>query len=178
MAEWRRPVEIRIERVDRHRILVWIALAGLVLGSAMAVFGLPPVNLHGPAHFLGIMSPTCGGTRSVWAAMSGDLGASWRYNPLGTVLVVGAVGTLVRFAIGVSTGRWVNVRVRSWPVPAVLGGALFLALGIRQQLNVDLLRTPQDEFSLAGPLLNLGVVLVVVAVLGVRYRWAPSTRRV
>lgn len=160
MATWMRPVGMRIEDRDRHWPLAWIALGGLVLGGAMAVFGLPPVDIHGIPHYFGIMDPLCGGTRSVWAAMSGDLATSWRYNPLGIVLVVGAAATLVRLALGGVTGRWINLYVHSWRPLAAVGAVLFILLEVRQQLNADLLATPPEDFSPVGPLLN-GVPLLV-----------------
>ncbi|WP_156184822.1 DUF2752 domain-containing protein [Allosalinactinospora lopnorensis] len=108
MPAWRSPVEFRVEARDRHPWFALAALGGLVLGGLMAVFGLPPIDIHGPLHYLGIMDPGCGGTRSVWAAMRGDLAMSWRYNPIGIPLVVGAVATLLRLLVGVATGRWLN----------------------------------------------------------------------
>jgi hypothetical protein len=49
------------EPVDRHRWAGLLAVAGLAAGGAMAIFGLPPVDLHGPLHYAGIMDPLCGG---------------------------------------------------------------------------------------------------------------------
>ncbi|MCK9872371.1 DUF2752 domain-containing protein [Nocardiopsis dassonvillei] len=170
MSAWLRSLEFRVEEYDDHRLYAWLALIGLVLGAVMAVFGLPPVDIHGPLHYLGIMDPLCGGTRPVWAAMSGDLAESWRYNPLGIPLVVGAVVVLLRLVFGMMTGRWVNIRLRSWPIVAVVGGVLFGLLAIRQQLNVDLLRSPPGEFSLLGPVLNALPVLVLAIWVSLRRR--------
>ncbi|MGW8437918.1 DUF2752 domain-containing protein [Nocardiopsis sp. NPDC055879] len=175
MPVWLRPIEFRVEGRDRLRPLAWVALGGLVLGAAMAVFGLPPVDIHGPAHYVGIMDPLCGGTRSVWAVMGGDFATSWKYNPLGVPLVVGAVGTLVRFALGLATGRWLNVHVRSWATIAVVGGTLFGLLAARQQLNAELLSSPPDSFSLVGPLLNALPVLVMLVWLNVKRRRLLTT---
>ena len=170
MPEWLRPIAFKVERRDRLRPLSWTALAGLVLGGAMAVFGLPPVDIHGPLHYVGIMDPLCGGTRSVWAAMSGDLATSWRYNPLGLILVAGAAGTLVRLALGVVTGRWINVYVRSWTTIVVVGSVLFGALTARQQINADLLSSPPGSFSPVGLLLNVLPVVVMLVWLNVKRR--------
>ncbi|MFE3456677.1 DUF2752 domain-containing protein [Nocardiopsis aegyptia] len=175
---WLRPIEFRVEGRDRLRPLAWTALGGLVLGAAMAVFGLPPIDIHGPLHYVGIMDPLCGGTRSVWAALSGDVATSWRYNPLGIVLVAGAAGTLVRFAFGVVTGRWINVYVRSWAVVAGLGGVAFGLLAARQQLNADLLSSPPGSFSPVGLFLNVLPVLVMVVWVRVqRRRMIAGARR-
>ncbi|GAA3763235.1 hypothetical protein HDA32_004620 [Spinactinospora alkalitolerans] len=170
MAVWRASVELRIEARDRHRWLAVAAFGGLVVGALMAVFGLPPVDVHGLLHYAGIMDPACGGTRSVWAAMQGDWALSWRYNPVGIPLVVGAAATLVRFAVGLATGRWLNARVRSWPAVAVTGGVLFVLLGVNQQFHADLLRTPAQEFSPIGPILNAAPALALGAWIAIRRR--------
>ncbi|MUL41114.1 DUF2752 domain-containing protein [Streptomonospora sp. PA3] len=147
---WALPVRLRIEARDAHRWVSYLALGGLAAGAAMAVFGMPPVDLHAPTHYMGIMSPTCGATRAVEAAMSGDPAMSLRYNPLGLVLVAGAVAALARLAAGLLTRRWVNVRIASgWSV-GIIGGALLIALWVNQQLNADLLQTsPADATPLA-----------------------------
>ena len=46
----------------------------------MALWGLPPVDLHGPLHRLGIMDPVCGGTRSAYFAVSARWALAWYYN--------------------------------------------------------------------------------------------------
>lgn len=106
----------------------------------------------------------------MWAAMRGDLAMSWRYNPIGIPLLLGAAATLLRFLVGMATGRWLNVHVRSVTPLAVTGGALFGLLAVNQQLHVELLRTPGEEFSLVGPLLNMLPILVLCAVLVIRNR--------
>jgi hypothetical protein len=45
--------------------LTWLAAGGLLVGAALAVTGLPAIDLHGPQHHLGIMDPVCGMTRGV-----------------------------------------------------------------------------------------------------------------
>lgn len=155
----RSPVGLSVEDTDRLRPATVAAVAGLVLGGAMAVFGLPPVDLHGPNHFVGIMSPLCGATRSVWSAMGGDWAMSWRYNPIGPVLVLGAAAVLVRAALGAATGRWVNATVRAPWVLAGAAAALTAALWVRQQLNADLVGPrPGDTFSPAGIVLSAAVL--------------------
>lgn len=136
------PVAARVDRQDAHRRMTGLAVAGLALGAAMAVLGLPPLDLHGPLHYVGVMDPFCGGTRSVRLAMRGEWTASWRYNPLGLVLVAGAVLTLARSGLGVVTGRWLTleVRRRRLVLGVVLAGLALLWL--RQQLSADLLMAP------------------------------------
>ena len=137
-----RLVAVRRTDGDTLAVLTWLAVGGLVLGAALALFGMPPVELHGPQHDLGLMSPTCGATRSVAHALRGQLLSSVRYNPLGIVLVGGAVGVLVRAMIGRTTGRWWQP-VTERPVLlrwlAVIG---FLALWANQQAAADLLMRP------------------------------------
>ncbi|MCY9783410.1 DUF2752 domain-containing protein [Nocardiopsis sp. EMB25] len=170
MPQWAKPIAVRVEDRDRHRWTFWLAVAGLALGAAMAVFGLPPVSIHGPFHFFGIMDPFCGGTRSVWLAVKGDLALSWAYNPVGIPLVAGAVLTVPRILFGFATGRWVNVYVTRVMPLWIVGGTLFALLGVRQQLNVDLLRDPGEEFSFLGVFLNTLPVLVAAAWIVVQRR--------
>ncbi|MDT0300843.1 DUF2752 domain-containing protein [Streptomonospora wellingtoniae] len=161
---WALPVRMRVETHDGHRWVLYVAVGGLLAGAAMAVFGLPPVELHSPLHYMGVMMPTCGATRAVWAAMSGDLAMSLRYNPLGIVLVAGAFATLLRLAAGLVTGRWVNVRVVSWPAAAVVATVLVIALEVNQQLNRDLLQTSAED---ATPLATMAVYAVGAALAAV-----------
>ncbi|MDA2813180.1 DUF2752 domain-containing protein [Nocardiopsis sp. RSe5-2] len=168
------PIGFTVGGTDRMRLLTVAAGGGLVLGAAMAVFGLPPVDLHGPNHYVGIMSPTCGATRSVWAAMSGDWATSWRYNPLGILLVLGAAATLVRTAVGAATGRWVNVHIRSGRALLALTAVGTVALWIRQQLNADLVGPqPGETFSPAG----LFVALAATGAYALYHFGAPAVRR-
>ena len=130
---------LQVAAVDRHPRLVWIATTGLVAATLLGTIGMPPVELHSPTHDLGIMGPLCGMTRSVARAAVGDLAASWRYNPGGIVLVVGAWGAIVRTTVGTWTSRWANLRLDVtgggwWTIAAIV-----IALTINQQLHADLL---------------------------------------
>jgi hypothetical protein len=132
-------------RRDQHRWLTWAGLAGLCAAAAMAVFGLPPVDLHGPLHRLGIMDPLCGGTRAARYTAQGQWASAWQYNPLGIVTVVAAVLAAVRAAVGLCLRRWLTVSM-SWTarrrnVALVLLVIAVTALEIRQQLRADLLMT-------------------------------------
>jgi hypothetical protein len=130
------------EEVDRHPVLAWMALVGLALGGVLAVVGMPPVDLHGPTHQLGLMSPTCGMTRGVAAMVRGDITTAMAYNPASPLLVLGAVAAMLRLAIGRATRRWLTVHLHvtlsGW---VVLAGAL-LILAARQQQNAELLLGP------------------------------------
>lgn len=137
------PVRIAVDSRDRYR---WITLASLGLlatAGGMAVLGLPPIDLHGPNHWFGIMDPLCGGTRAARYTALGQWGLAWKYNPLGIVTVV-AVGLLVlRAGFGVLTRRWVALDITwtkrgRWTV-GVHVALLLIALEIRQQGRADLL---------------------------------------
>lgn len=124
---------------DRHRPLTVAALLGLPLAVLLAVFGLPPVDIHGPLHYMGIMGPTCGLTRSVMWFTRGQLATAWEYNPVGMLVVPGAVVVMGRAGFGWWTGHWADFKVRRNRrlIALLVVGALILTL--RQQLRVDLL---------------------------------------
>ena len=161
------PFQMVREGHDRHRWAGPLAAVGLVSGGLLAVLGLPPVDLHGPPHYAGVMDPLCGATRGVHAAMLGDLGEAWRYNPLSLVLVLGAAGALLREAVGRLRGRWLNLRViHRWTL-VVVGLTLLAALEANQQAHADLLRSGPGSTPSAW-LLPLGAAVVLLAQLLVR----------
>lgn len=132
---------VDVEAVDRHPVLIWLAIGGLALATILAVFGMPPVSIHAPTHDWGIMSPTCGLTRGVAAATRGDLATAWAYNPASLLLVGGAIASIARALVGSATGRWVNLR------PAITRGGWIgvalavVALEVNQQASAALLMT-------------------------------------
>lgn len=120
-----------------------MALAVLAAGSTMAVFGLPPVDLHGPLHHAGIMDPLCVGTRAAAYTARGEFALAWRYNPLSILVVVGAAALVVRTAVGLLARRWLTLKV-SWTLRRLWAAwatvlLLLAALTVRQQLRADLL---------------------------------------
>ena len=128
---------------DPWPVLTLLAPIGLLLAAGLALVGLPPFDLHGPLHLFGIMDPLCGGTRAVRLAAMGRWAESWRYNPAGAPLVVGAGVLVLRASAGWATGRWVTVTVRwtrqrRWAVWALLALAL-VVLEINQQEHAALL---------------------------------------
>lgn len=127
----------------------WITLVGgvgLLAAAAMAKFGLPPVDLHGPFHRLGIMDPFCGGTRAARLTAQGHLGDAWRYNPLGILATLAAGLASLRLLTGLAARRWLNLRFTWTPRRIRLAVAIFvvatIALEIRQQTRADLLLRP------------------------------------
>lgn len=131
------------ERRDRHLWATVVGTAGLGAATAMAAFGLPPVQLHGVHHYLGIMDALCGGTRAAASTAQGDWAQAWRYNPLGIVAVLAASAAALRALVGVLAGRWLTLAVALTPrqarALAVIAVAVFVALTVRQQLRADLL---------------------------------------
>lgn len=134
---------MRIDRTDQNLVLTITGIAGLVVAVVMAVFGLPPVDIHSPFHYMGVMDPLCGGTRAARLTAQGNWGAAWRYNPLGILATVAAALALVRLLIGVATHRWISVRFvwspRRQRVAYAIVIAAMVALEVRQQGRADLL---------------------------------------
>jgi hypothetical protein len=140
----RRPLlKATFERRDRHWWLTAVAVLALGTAIVMAIFGLPPIDLHSPLHKLGVMDPFCGGTRAARYAAQGDLAEAWRYNPLSILIVYGAGLAILRAAVGLVTRRWATVTIgwtptgRRWATVVLI--ALLVLLEIRQQLRADLL---------------------------------------
>ena len=136
-------VRLSWDRKDQHRVLTVTALIGVTIAAAMAVLGLPPIDLHGPFHRFGIMDPFCGGTRAARFTAQGEWALAWKYNPLGILAVLGAAAVTGRTAVGLLTRRWLNARVL-WTKPRVrfvitLVVLALLALEVRQQLRAELL---------------------------------------
>lgn len=71
---------------------------------ALAVVGVPSTDLHGPLHRIGIMDPACGGTRSVFLFLHGDLTRALHYNPAGPIVVLAAALIVLRTGAGWLTG--------------------------------------------------------------------------
>lgn len=145
-AEERAAISIAWSRVDGLRIVTVLGVLGLAAALTMALFGLPPIDLHGPLHRMGIMDPLCGGTRAARLTAQGNLAGAWKYNPLGILATFAAAAALARLMIGVVGRRWLNVHVAWTPrrmriALTVLVVALVI-LEIRQQGRADLLLKP------------------------------------
>ncbi|MGH8870449.1 MAG: DUF2752 domain-containing protein [Acidimicrobiia bacterium] len=129
---------------DRHPTTTRLVLIGIPLAVILAIVGLPPVDIHGPLHYLGIMGPTCGMTRGVMWTARGDLARAWQFNPASILVLPTMVVLTGRMIYGRITSRWLNLHIRwrpwLWLIPAVV----IVLLSIRQQLSVDfLLANPQ-----------------------------------
>jgi hypothetical protein len=125
---------------DRHRKWLRLAVLGIVGAFALALFGLPPVSVHEPTHFLGIMGPSCGMTRAVRLLAQGDLWGAWRYNPGSFVLAAAAGLLLIRGLVGITTTRWLDIAFHR---PRLVWATFlipFVALWINQQAHVSFIR--------------------------------------
>ena len=139
-------VGVRWSRRDEMRLVTWAGIAGLGLAIVMARFGLPPVDLHGPLHRMGIMDPLCGGTRAARLTAQGKLGSAWTYNPLGILATFVAAAAVLRMIVGVTARRWLNLQIHwsprlRWATLILVVGVL-IVLEIRQQGRADLLTKP------------------------------------
>ncbi|UGY91002.1 DUF2752 domain-containing protein [Streptomyces gobiensis] len=174
------PFRLVWEARDRHPWAGPLAAAGIAAGAVMAVFGLPPVDLHGPLHYVGVMGPLCGGTRGVHAVMLGHLDEAWRYNPLSPVLVAGAAGAVVREVVGRVSGRWLNLRVTRRRIAIVIGLLLVVALTVNQQAHADRLRTgpeggmPTELLLYVATVPLAAIAVAAMAVVRLRSRRHPG----
>lgn len=129
--------------VDHHRLLTLTALAGAAATALLALWGLPPIDLHGPLHRLGIMDPLCGGTRAAYYTINGQWARAWEYNPLGIAAVSAALLGTLRVGVGLLTRRWLTVTFHWTPRRArfaiVATVVLLGVLEVRQQLEAPLL---------------------------------------
>lgn len=135
-----RRVSVVFADRDRYRWAAPLAIAGGAAALTMAVFGLPPVNLHGPPHYLGVMGPVCGMTRAVRYFARLDIATAVFYNPAVPFVVLAGAAVLSRWAYGRGTGRWAELRVHWTPLLVLVVTAAVVALAARQQAYADLLR--------------------------------------
>lgn len=127
------------EAHDRHPTTTRLVVIGVPLVLLLAVVGLPPVDIHGPLHYRGIMGPTCGMTRGVMWTARGDLFRAWQFNPGSLLVLPTMVALTARMTYGKITGRWLNLHILRRPWLWVIPAVLMLVLAIRQQLNIDFL---------------------------------------
>jgi hypothetical protein len=131
------------ETHDRHPTTTRLALVGIPIAVIVAIVGVPPVDIHGPLHYLGIMGPTCGMTRGVMWTTRGDLARAWQFNPASLLVIPSMLALTGRSVYARITGRWLNLHLRWRPWLWIVPATLIILLSIRQQLNV--------EFLLANP---------------------------
>ena len=132
-----------IEDHDQYGSVTVVAILGVIAAFAITAFGLPPVDFHGPLHYIGIMDPFCGGTRAARYAAAGNLQMAWKYNPLGIVAVAGGAAIVARALVGLTTKRWVSPTIH-WTKKGrrtvlIITGLLLIVLEVRQQLIAEML---------------------------------------
>ena len=135
---------LTLATTDHLRWATKTSLAGMAGIAGLLLVGIPPVDVHGPLHHLGIMDPLCGGTRAMFLLITGQPGRAATYNPLVFPLAASLIVLWLRTAAGYLTSRWVDIHPPP-PVRRVLltvGVAAVLALQIRQQALADLLTQP------------------------------------
>jgi len=119
--------------------LTMVTALACAAAAAMAIFGLPPVDLHGPWHYLGVMDPLCGMTRAVRLLALGQVRRAVEYNPASPLLAALGAVVLVRAGIGCARGRWLRVQVHLSPVTLTVSALLVGLLWAHQQTHAALL---------------------------------------
>lgn len=135
---FRHSLVLRWESHDRHPTTTRLAIIGIPILVLLALVGLPPVDIHGPLHYLGVMGPTCGMTRGVMWTSRGDFARAWQFNPASLLVIPTMVGVTIRMIYGLS-GRWLNLDIRWRPWLWILPAVVLILLTVRQQLHIDFL---------------------------------------
>ncbi len=128
---------------DAHKLITMAGMCALIAAALMARLGLPPIDLHGPLHQIGIMDPLCGGTRAARFVALGQWQKAWQYNPLSIMVVGAAAAIMLRTLGGILTHRWLTFSF-SWSakrtrVATSVVLLLLIVLEIRQQGRASLL---------------------------------------
>lgn len=168
-------IRTRFESVDRHRVIGVLTVAGLLAGAAIAVFGLPPIEVHSPLRLFGWVCPFCGATRAVQELLRGNLSMAWHYNPVAFPVVAGGVAVVVRGVAGLVTGRWLNVRFTRPRLLGVIGGVVFVALWVNQAQHAAMIKA--DDGSLASEVLGMGIAMLLGSTVTLVYL-SIATRRI
>jgi len=124
---------------DRHGPWTALAAAGVVAAALMALFGLPPINLHGPQHFVGIMDPFCGMTRALRLLARGQVGRAITYNPASPLVAFAFVALVARAGVALIHGRWLDVTLPAKSYLRIAALILVAALWAHQQGHAALL---------------------------------------
>ena len=109
----------------------------VVLGPVFARFGMPRSPMMAPLYHFGVVLPTCGLTRGVAAVAAGHWGRAMRFNPVSPLAAAAAVVLVARAAVGVATGRWLQVRVHVGPAMVVAICAAAVTLWAYQQSHAQ-----------------------------------------
>jgi hypothetical protein len=85
--------------------------------------GLPPCTIY---YLTGRPCPSCGLTTSVSAILHGQFGLAWRANPMGFVIVAGALAVAINSLLALFWGR--SVRIENTRFTVLLLGLLAIWL--------------------------------------------------
>ena len=129
------PFAVRSVPVDRHAQVAGLVAVGVGGAATLAIFGLPPIDLHTPLHHLGIMDPLCGMTRAVRFAARGDLRDAFGYNPGVFVLIAVAVAMVARTVLGRTTGRWIEITIVRPRFVRIAAATFVVILWVNQQVH-------------------------------------------
>lgn len=167
------PVALRWEGHDAYRWAAPLAVAGAVGGVIMALTGLPPLDIHGPLHYLGVMDPLCGMTRATRLLLLGRVREAVRYNPAVPLVPLAGLVVLLRAVWGYTRGRWCSLRAARPGRTALIWAVLAGAWEANQQAHAAMLRT--TPVPLHVPPLAAGAVTAVLVAYGMwRPRRTPS----
>jgi hypothetical protein len=94
------------------------------------------------------------------------------------VFVAGAIATVLRHLLGLTTRRWLNLNVVRRGTVLGIAALLTVALEINQQAHSALLRTTSTRFPFAGvmAIMTAGAVIAVGIVMTVQHRRRRDAR--
>lgn len=133
-ASWRLP-RLVWRSSDSVSRLARLAVAGGVAAAVFAVVGLPHLSLMHPWYAIGVVTPSCGLTRSAVAIAGGQFALAWQFNPAGFLVVAGAAGIIGRWIVGRLTGRWLGVVVPGRRLRTAIAAIAVAALWLNQQAH-------------------------------------------
>ncbi len=131
------PVRLAWFARNPYTELLPLVVGGAALAAVLAIVGLPPISIHGPQHFVGIMDPLCGMTRAVRYLARGEVANAWAYNPAVFLLAVTAGSIVLASAYGAMTGRWPLLVAARPRLTRGMVMVLVAALWVNQQMHAS-----------------------------------------
>jgi hypothetical protein len=119
--------------------LTLVTAVACAAAVSMATFGLPPVNVHGPWHFLGVMDPLCGMTRATRLLALGQIRRAIAYNPASPLLGLFGAAMVARVVVGWMKHRWLRIEVHPSHAALLVLALLVAGLWANQQVHASLL---------------------------------------
>lgn len=121
------------------RSVTWLAAGTLAIGVLYALLDKPPLALPFSLHVFVPVCPACGLTRGTIATLRGDIMLGFRYNPFAPFVPVVAGALVARTAVGLASGRWLDVRYRPTKLAWFVGLGVVGALWVYQFTRIDFL---------------------------------------